>query len=355
MVSGREAAKPVTTASAAGVNAASVKAMDDYLSKLVQTEDFRGSVTVARGNEVLLSKGYDLADVKAGSPNTPQTRFRIGSLTKQFTVLAVLKAQELGKLTVNDPVCRHLPSCPAAWKPITIEQLLTHTSGIPDYTDFGDFAATAAVNLSPEKLVGYFRDRPLDFKPGTTWQYSNSGYVLAGYLIERTTGTSYAEFLQQQILEPLGMSDSGYDVNNPITPAHAVGYKDWETLADLLDTSIPYAAGAMFSTTTDMLKWNRFLLTGTPQIVALDTLAELLTPRVPQDAGSPDESDWYAYGVRVINRSADVTYGHSGGINGYRSYNLVKPRQQLSITVLSNTESAQSQGIAEALARLAGS
>lgn len=320
--------------------------LDDYLPELAG--GFRGSVIVARGDEVLLSKGYGWADVEAGSPNTPLTRFRIGSLTKQFTALAVLEAQELGKLSVDDPVCRHLPSGPAAWAPITIGQLLTHTSGIPGYTEFGDFAAHATVHVSPEELVRYFRDRPLDFRPGTSWKYSNSGYALAGYLIERTTGMSYAEFLQHRILGPLGMSDSGYDVNEPVTPLHAVGYRDGDTPADPLDVSVPYAAGAMFSTTTDMLTWNRFLLSGTPQV------AELVTPRVPQDAGSPDESPWYAYGVAVLNRRTDVTYGHSGSINGYRSYNLVRPRHQLSVTVLSNTETAQSQGIAETLAGLAG-
>jgi CubicO group peptidase (beta-lactamase class C family) len=349
------AVQPVAATSADG-SSKRVKEMDETLSKFADAKQFRGSVVVARGNEVLLDKGYDLAVVDTASPNTPQTRFRIGTLTKQFTSLAVLKAQDLGKLKVQDPVCQYVPSCPAAWKQVTVEQLLTHTSGIPDYAELSSFPVEGT--QTPEQLVGRFRDRPLNFPAGDHWQFSNSGFALAGYIIERATGTGYADFLRSQILDPLGMADSGYDVNDPVTPAHAVGYDHWGDAAEPIDMSNLYSAGAMYSTTTDLLKWNRFLMTGTPRIVAPDTLAQLLTPRVEVDPAGysvwPGEPNRYAYGLMVTDRSADVSYFHGAGYSGFSAFNLARPKGQLSITVLSNLGDQDAQTVGMMLAEMAG-
>jgi CubicO group peptidase (beta-lactamase class C family) len=333
--------------------AAAGPAMDAYLSDLSGGRQFRGAVLVARGTDVLLSKGYDLADQAAGIANTPHTLFRIGSVTKQFTALAVLKLQELGKLNVTDRVCQHVTPCPAAWKTVTVEQLLVHTSGIPNYTGFPEYPSVLMTTLSPEQLVGLFRDRPTDFPPGSRWQYSNSGYSLLGYLIERLTGVSYAEFLHRQILDPLGMTDTGYDVNHPTGEAHAIGYAGWDnTPAAFVDMSIPYAAGAIYSNVSDLYKWNRFLLTRTPAVVQAATLADMFTPRVPIDRAAPDKRQ-YGYGWDVAGPSSDVTYSHGGNIDGFAAFNLIRPRDQLSITVLSNLESADSDVIARNLATIA--
>jgi CubicO group peptidase (beta-lactamase class C family) len=337
---------PAPTVAAAG------PAMDAYLSKLVDTQGFRGAVLVARGTDVLLSKGYDLADQAAGTPNTPHTLFRIGSVTKQFTALAVLKLQELGKLNVTDRLCQHVAPCPAAWKTVTVEHLLVHTSGIPNYTSFPEYSSFSTTTLPPEQLVGLFRDRPTNFPPGSQWQYSNSGYSLLGYLIERLTGGSYAEFLQQQILEPLGLTETGYDVNHPTAETHAIGYSGGNTPARFLDMSVPYAAGAIYSSVSDLYKWNRFLLTRTPAIVQAATLADMFTPRVPIDRGAPDKQQ-YGYGWEFAGPSTDMTFSHGGGIDGFTSYNLIRPRDQLSITVLSNLESAASDLLAWNLAEIA--
>jgi CubicO group peptidase (beta-lactamase class C family) len=218
-------------------------AMDAYLSNLAAGHTFKGAVLVARGTEVLFSKGYGMADQKAGVPNTPDTLYRIGSVTKQFTALAVLKLQERGKLKVTDRVCRHITPCPPAWEKITVEHLLVHTSGIQDYLGFVDRPSFWMTALSPEHLVGLFRNRPTQFPPGFRWQYSNSGYALLGYLIERITGVSYADFLRKQILDPLGLTATGYDVNRPTSKAHAVGYIGGSSPATFIDTSVAYAAG----------------------------------------------------------------------------------------------------------------
>src|SRR5579884_3801699 len=178
--------------------------LDTYLTHLAKDGVLSGAVLVAQ-NGMLFSKGYSLADKDARIPNTPQTRFRIGSITKQFTAMAILILQQDGKLHVQDRICLYIPNCPQDWQPITIEQLLTHTSGIPDYTNFPDFVATWTQPTTPEQLIARFENMPLEFSPGSVFRYSSSGYILLGYIIERVTGESYATFLQQNIFDPLKM------------------------------------------------------------------------------------------------------------------------------------------------------
>jgi CubicO group peptidase (beta-lactamase class C family) len=339
------------------------QAMDAYLSRLVNLHQFRGAITVARGTDVLLSKGYGLANASTAMPITPHTRFRIASVTKQFTALAILKLQELGKLMVTDHVCRYVPACPAAWKAITIEHLLTHTSGMPTIEHLQDYAVTRGP-LSPEQLIGLFRDRETAGPPGVQFRYSNYGYMLLGYVIERVTGGTYAKFLRQQILDPLGMSESGYDVTHPDPQTHAVGYWTWDfrTTADW-DMSIPFSAGAMYASTSDLYRWNRFLLAGKPKILDSALLAQMFVPRVPLKPGGPDASaasrrqipvpDWYWYGYGwVVYGPTDVMYAHEGGIDGFAAFNLIEPRRQLSITILSNQHDVDVGGIALALLKI---
>jgi CubicO group peptidase (beta-lactamase class C family) len=312
---------------------ASAPALDAYLIG----KRLSGAVMVTRGTEVLFDKGYRFASVAAGVPNTAHTRFRIGSVTKQFTALAVLKLQELGRLKVTDRVCRHISPCPAAWKAITIEHLLTHTSGIPEY--FAVYAQDATMTpLAPVQVIDLFRDKPLDFPPGSRWSYSNSGYALLGYVIDRITGDTYANFVRRQILEPLGLSETGYGVNYPSVLTHAIGYTIGGNIAPFHDMSIPYAAGAMISTTADLHRWNQFLLTGTPKIVDSTSLAQMFTARVPVEPGQANAWAWYGYGWYIGGTAADPTYFHDGGIAGFVAHNEIRPRQQLSITILSNVD-----------------
>jgi CubicO group peptidase (beta-lactamase class C family) len=157
-------------------------------------------------------------------PNSPSTKFRLGSITKQFTAACILLLEERGKLKVEDPVKKYMPDAPAAWDKMTIFNLLTHTSGIPSFTGFRDYHSTEAIATTPELLVARFRDKPLEFQPGEKWNYSNSGYVLLGYLIEKISQQSYRQFVQENIFNPLGMKDSGYDSNSEIILHRASGY-----------------------------------------------------------------------------------------------------------------------------------
>src|SRR5580692_11610396 len=209
---------------AAASRAQDTARMDQIVQSYVSAKTFMGTVLVARGGEVLLSKGYGMANLEWEIPNSPSTKFRLGSVTKQFTAASILLLQERGKLKVEDPVKKYMPDAPAAWDKITIFHVLTHTSGIPSFTGFADYKQTEPFETTPEKLVALFRDKPLEFAPGEKWNYSNSGYVLLGYLIEKISGQSYASFVKENIFAPLGMKDSGYDSNSQIIHHRAAGY-----------------------------------------------------------------------------------------------------------------------------------
>ena len=190
--------------------------MEQVIRFYVSNKQFMGSALVARGGTVLLSNGYGFANLEWEVPNSPTTKFRLGSVTKQFTAACILQLEERGKLKLDDPVKKYMTDAPAAWHKVTVFNLLTHTSGIPSFTGFPDYASTEAIATTPDKLVARFRDKPLEFQPGEKWNYSNSGYALLGYLIEKISQQSYSQFVQENIFSPLGMKDSGYDSNSAV-------------------------------------------------------------------------------------------------------------------------------------------
>jgi len=324
----------------------------DYIDQAVGTERFRGAVEVRRDKKVVLRRGFGFAAPAAGVPNGPTTRFRIASVTKQFTALAVLILQEQGKLDVADTVCAYLPNCPPQWAPITIDMLLTHTSGLHDYGANLDqyLAALGTRQPTPDQLVQLTASQPLDFPPGTKWAYSNSGYDVLGKLVERVSGQSYGDFLRQNILDPLGMSDTGYRPGRTPGREDAVGYENWDTPAEVFDDSAFFAAGGLYSTVTDLGRWQRFLLTDDPPVVRQDTLTNLLMPRV---AESPTAMRWYGYGIesRGATMSAIDSYGHSGGLPGFNSYLETRPASGITVVVLANT-AIDSESFGRTLAEL---
>jgi CubicO group peptidase (beta-lactamase class C family) len=352
LLTGACTAIPAPPQPAPSTQSATEIALAAYLDGLVEQHEFRGAVQVRRGDQVLLNHGYDMANTATGVANGPDTRFQIGSITKQFTALAVLRLQELDKLKTADPVCAHLPRCPLAWSPITIEQLLTHTSGLFNYTEFSDaetrFLARDGIRFTPEQLIGTFADQPLNFPPGSQWRYSNSGYAVLGYLIELTSGQDYGTFLRQQIFEPLKLKDTGYLAGPPDGHPTATGYADWSTAATYAEPTAAYAAGALYSTVNDLARWNDFLRTANPSIVARDTLAQLVRPRIAVTG-----TDQYGYGILIGGTTDDPTYAHNGGIPGFTSYNEVHPTSGLSITMLSNLGTADPDRIGHKLASLA--
>src|SRR5690606_6990745 len=173
------------------------------INKYVIDKQFMGSVLVAQENEIILNKGYGLANLEWDIPNTPSTKFRIASLTKQFTAAGILLLEQQGKLKTSDPVKKYFPDAPATWEKVTIFNLLNHTSGIPNYTNLPNFGDLQSSQITVEKLIQIFRDKPLDSKPNEKMSYSDSGYILLGALIEKISGKSYSLFIQDNIFIPL--------------------------------------------------------------------------------------------------------------------------------------------------------
>ena len=334
---------------------ATTRAMVGYLADAVELRQFRGAVEVRLGDQVLLRRGFDQARVGAdGVANEPDTRFRIASLTKQFTALAVLILQERGRLRVTDAVCTHLPDCPPAWRAITVEQLLTHTSGLYDYMDNSlaeaetFFARIGTREPSPEQLTEVFARRPLDFAAGARWDYSSSGYVLLGRIVERLSGSDYGDFLRTEILDPLGMADSGYEPGLTPDERYAVGYRDWKVTAETLTDSVYFAGGGMYSTVRDLDRWNQFLMTGDPAVVDGKTLDELLRARVE---ATPLQQ--YGFGMASRDVDGEPAYFHEGWVAGFTSYNEVQPATRVSVTVLSNLDTVDATRIGRGLAAIA--
>ena len=332
-----------TSTPAAQVAPVPVSEIDKYLNTLVHIGSFSGSVLIARNGEVLLSKGYGFADREQKIINTPQTRFRIGLITKQFTAMAIVMLEAQAKLDVQDHICSYLPECPEAWETITIQHLLTHTSGIPNFTDFTDYRATNATPSPPEETTNRFKDKPLDFQPGEGWGYSNSGYILLGQIIERVSGQSYENFLQEHIFTPLQMTSTGYDHNQDDL---AVGYKGIFGKAEFIDMSIPYAAGALYSTVEDLYRWDQALYTH--QLLPQDYLDQIFTAQVtiPNSRGMA-----YGYGWTIGQENGRQIITHAGGIEGFISEIARYPQDKTVIIILSNQQNTSMGIIHSALAK----
>ena len=317
---------------------------DEVAQSFVSDKEFMGSVLVARGDHILLSKGYGSADLEWNVPNAPSTKFRLGSVTKQFTAASVLLLAERGKLNVDAAVKKYLPDAPAAWDKITIFNLLTHTSGIASFTAFSEYPSLEPFAKTPEQLVALFRDKPLEFQPGEKWNYSNSGYVLLGYLIEKISGEPYEKFVQENIFTPLGMKDSGYDSNAAVIVHRANGYSptaQGPINAGFINMSIPFAAGGLYSTTEDLLRWERGLFGG-----------KLLSAASLQKMTTPFKED-YAFGLFVRTSSGRKVIEHAGGIEGFNTHLAFYPKDQLTVIVLSNLNGGAPESMARKLAAVA--
>jgi CubicO group peptidase (beta-lactamase class C family) len=329
---------------ACGAWAQDLARMEQVIHSYAADRQFMGSVLVARGADVLLSKGYGSANLEWDVPNSPATKFRLGSITKQFTAASILLLQERGKLNVEDPVKKYMAGAPAAWDKVTIYNLLTHTSGIPSFTGFPEYAKREPFATTAAEEVAWFRDKTLDFAPGEKWSYSNSGYVLLGYLIEKITGGSYEKFVRENIFTPLDMKDSGYDSNSAVIARRAAGYtrgNDGLENSGYVNMTVPHAAGALYSTTEDLLKWERGLFGG--KVLSAASLKTMTTPF----------KDDYACGLFVQTKDGRKVIQHGGGIEGFNTELMYYPDDKLTVVVLANVNGAAPGDIAGKLAALA--
>jgi CubicO group peptidase (beta-lactamase class C family) len=293
-------------------------------------------------------RAHGFADLEFTVNADPETMFRIGSVTKQFTGAAIVKLAERGKLSVDDPLSRFLPDYPRGDE-ITLRHLLTHTGGVPNYTNLGPkWEQVVARELSHEELVALWKDMPLDFEPGTKWNYSNSGYYLLGMVIEKVSGQGYDAFLRDTFFDPLKLTRTRYDSNGEVLLNRAQGYgfaegKFWND--QLIGMSQPGAAGALISTAGDLVRWQLALVGG--KVVAPASFEEMTLPYLLED-GSDSH---YGFGLMIAPQIGLPCISHGGGIFGFNSYLAYWPEEKLSISVISNSEGLRSEELAFELAR----
>lgn len=330
--------------SGGAVWAQDIDRMDQVVRASADNDVFAGSVLVARDGEILLDRGYGFANREWRVPNAGDTKFRLASVSKQFTAVAVMILHERGLVDLDAPIKTWLPDVPASWDRVTVRRLLNHTSGVPDFTRFDDYEALKTTATTPDALIARFRDRPLDFRPGETFAYSNSGYVLLTAVIEKSSGQSYAAFVAETLFDPLGMTDSGYDSHAVVLPRRASGYvptADGVANADYVDMSVPQGAGGLYSTTRDLLKWEQGLFGG-----------QLLRPSSLIDLTTPDHND-NAFGLFVKKDGGDTVISHSGGIDGFNTYLAYDPAQRMTVVVLGNLNGAAPEKLGGELMTLA--
>ncbi len=289
-------------------------------------------ILVARNGEIEYQAGFGFASLSDDVPAARQTKFRIGSVTKQFTASAILKLQEEGKLSVSDTLAKYFPDFPRGDE-VRLHHLLTHTSGIHSYTSKPNFIRDVGSRITADALIASFQDDPYDFDPGTAWSYNNSGYFLLGEIVAKVSGKSLGEYLTDTFFTRLNMHDTGMHDGRKILKHEALGYS-WEEnqLVKALNWNMSRAggAGALYSTVGDLQRWNQALFGG--QVLSADSLKKAFqVVDVSKSAGMP-----YGYGWTISKQRGLKTIGHGGGLNGFLSHLVRFPDQNLTIVVLVN-------------------
>lgn len=312
------------------------KPFENKVDSYLREQNFQGSVLIAKEGKIVFSKGYGLANVEHQIPNSPQTVFRLGSITKQFTAVAILQLQEQGKLSVQDPISKYLPDYPQGDK-ITIHHLLTHTAGVPSITAFANLSEIQRHPSTPEKVMAYFKSLPLEFAPATDCKYSDSGYIVLGAIIEKVTQAPYEKYVQEHFLAPLEMTATYVDHNQLLIPHRASGYgrnaQDELVNAEFIEMSFPHAAGSFASTTLDLYKWDRALKE--QRLLSKESSEQLFR------AQAFCEHYYSGYGYGFFVDSEKQTVGHMGSIEGFSAASYRHLDGDITIIVLSNQENAK--------------
>jgi D-alanyl-D-alanine carboxypeptidase len=337
LASSAPAAVRAPTPEAAGVVVdARLAAADSLLAAAYPANEPGAAVLVVKDGRVLLRKAYGTAVMEMGVPLRPEHVFRTGSITKQFTAVATLMLVNEGKISLDDEITKFFPDYPTHGRRITVEHLLTHTSGIRSYTGIPAWRPTMRTDVSVQQLVDVFRNEPMDFAPGEQWSYNNSGYVLLGAIIEKVSGQSYADFVAKRIFEPLGMRASQYGESGAVVAGRVPGYDRtregaWQNAAYLSMTQ-PYAAGSILSTVDDLYRWQAAVAEG-----------RMLSPELWRRAFAPfrlsdGRSAGYGYGWFVGEALGRPSVEHGGDINGFSSNGLWIPSERLHVIILANRE-----------------
>lgn len=307
------------------------KQFDNYMIAESTLREFNGVVMVVQKGTTLYKKAFGLADREWNIPNTVETKFRIGSVTKQFTSVCILQLAEAGKLGLDDKLNKYIPDYPKG-DSITIHMLLSHTSGIKNYTSLPEFWPKAVLPLSEDSMIALFKNKPLDFTPGTEYNYSNSGYFLLGYIVEKAAGKIFPNYLNENVIKKAGLTNTGMDQLDSVLAFRAKGYSKnragvWQH-ANYISMEAPFSAGAMYSTLDDLVKWTKALHTN--KIINSTSKQKMMNPVI----------DHYGYGLVIDSFKTHPRVWHNGGIPGFSSSLVYYPQDDLCVVAISNTGSS---------------
>jgi CubicO group peptidase (beta-lactamase class C family) len=340
-------------AAAQEVKAALLGRLDSVVTAVLARATAPGAaVAVVDHGQLLMARGYGMADVEDGVPTTAETVFRIGSITKQFTALGVMQLVEQGKIRLDDEITKYLPDYPTQGHKVTIRHLLTHTSGIKSYTGLGPkfWAESSRLDLSNDQMLALFKDQPFDFNPGDRYQYNNSAFFLLGVIIEKVSGLPYPQYLRERIFDPLGLEATNYCDDRAIVPHRASGYEvDNGKLLNAAPISMktPGAAGAICSTVLDLIRWQRAF--NDARLISAESRDLMRSPFTLNNG----QKTGYGFGLGVGQFEGKQTFSHSGGVNGFVTWLAYFPEADLTVTVLTNSGSGPAPRIGQNIARLA--
>jgi CubicO group peptidase (beta-lactamase class C family) len=319
--------------------------VEAYMQAAVRNAHFSGTILVARNGVPVVHRAYGMANVELHTPNSTATVYDLASVSKQFTATLIMQLKEQGKLDIANSICTWVERCPPAWRAITLRHLLTHTSGITNFSSLPNWDEELSHRTySRSTLLALFRDLPLEFAPGTKYRYSNSGYFLLGMVIESVTKRAYGDVLRSNITEPLGMVHTSFNDNRLLVDHRATAYYSLGTSfinARQMSLSTLLGAGGIQSTTADLLRWDQALYTN-----------QLLSPASRQEMFTP-VLNGYGYGWQTGESLGRTRVDHSGSFRGFSTYIVRFLRDSLTVIVLSNSDRASGSGTGMDLARIA--
>ncbi|BAH05347.1 serine hydrolase [Clostridium kluyveri] len=307
--------------------------LDNYLSALETTDNFHGSVLVAQNGSIILNKGYGKSDFEQNIKNTQDTIFPIGSMTKQFTAMAIMQLVEKGLINIDDVISKYIPDFPNG-NIITIQELLTHSSGIVNCTNLPEFWSMSIDSFNDiNNVINLFKNKPLEFQPGSKFSYSNSGYILLGYIVEKVSGINYIDYLEKNIFHPLNMKNTrvGYNgMKKMYTSTGYSGYLDVFPVSDMMTINGTYGAGNLCSTTGDLYKWDRALYTD--KLIKQSTLKDIFSNHIQITSSGI----YYGYGWMLSKENYGKKIYHGGNTLGFTSNIARYPNRNLTIIILTN-------------------
>lgn len=325
------------------------KSFDSILSKEFKPNEPGASAIVVKKGVILYKKGIGMADMELNVPANPDMIFRIGSITKQFTAVCILKLAGEGKLSLQDDIKKFIPDY-AIKEPITIEHLLTHTSGIKSYTNVDSFWRNMRTDMTPREIIRLTEKDSLEFKPGTKYNYNNTGFVMLGYMIEKISGKSYEDFVTEYLFKPAGMTKTFFGNESRIIKDRAKGYKKDGTMffnSDYISMTLPHAAGSLISTVEDLWKWNQSLYSY--KFISKDWVDKATTSYQLANGKSTN----YGYGLGVSAVQGSLAFEHGGGIPGFLTYGIYMPTEEVFVAVFSNCDCKSPDAIATKMAAIA--